>query len=319
MKPAALILSLILLSTSVHGYNGLSLYNWVRFIGKVLDKTSPEEVAFYFNAATTSTTSTTLASSTTTGKTAETTVPDLVATQTSTTIPPTSSSTSSVKESTTSTTTSTSTTTTTTSTLARETCFDGILNQDEILPDCAGLCYSHCDILDISRGEEKRFKRFAFKYESSVLSDRGSRHRIKMTNPQGVSLIKHLDDQGSGQIETVKYTLIGSKDMMVRLMVEYDEELASKATLGDLLMVGSRMGSFDCKTNGFCERTYHGYKITLLDKQSQRYLVTTPDGAEARVTLSEDRMATPDNILGLKTIVKYMPGGYSLIEAWTIT
>jgi hypothetical protein len=192
-------------------------------------------------------------------------------------------------------------------------CSDGLLNQDEVVVDCGGVCGSRCTIEELNESFEKRILGYWFLFDETRFSDRGGRYRLTVTNPEGVGVRRYVEDESQGQVDYIRYTVLGVRDGMLVLQVWVDDEV-EVPSYGKLLMVGG----VDCTQDEFCYRTYSGYNISLVDRENQRYRIVLPDGAFSLIELNTETMNSPDNNLGLKTLKQYVQGGYSIIHVWAI-
>ncbi|MBD3261668.1 MAG: hypothetical protein GF334_08330 [Candidatus Altiarchaeales archaeon] len=218
----------------------------------------------------------------------------------------TSTATSTTK--TTSTTTSTSLSTTTT----LHHCLNGVRDGGELLVDCAGECRSACDVLELNKSKARYFRQTSFTYTGFRLVDEGVEYHIEI-NSEDVSDEIALLPGETGYFDDVSYKILEGDNMRLKVKT-YMNPFWVNTSKGRLLLIG---GSNCHLGGGFCERTYNGYTIRLMDRGTQKYHIDLADNTYSIVIL-EDKIDSPDSELALKTVKKYLQGGYSIIHVWMV-
>jgi len=215
---------------------------------------------------------------------------------------------------TTSSSTSSTSTSTTTSTLNLEKlCTNQRLDEGEYLVDCGGVCKNRCRIVTLNYSRWHTVFGYRILCDYILHSNIRNTYRVTIENPEGLGQTRYMEDEDTGYIETLRYTVLGSQGSQVKVKIQQDPDL-SNPDYGRIFMLQS-----SCSQGDYCRRSIYGYDITIQDLQSQRYTVVTPEGIKHRLHLDKNSVASPDRRLGLQLVKKDLGNRYSLIHAYNIT
>jgi hypothetical protein len=212
--------------------------------------------------------------------------------------------------------------TTLATTVAGESCSDGLQNQGEEYVDCGGPC-ADCLVMRLT-GSWREFKTtdYKFRFDEKQVVENNIKYWIEIKTPDGLTDRRYLST-GESFVDYLRFGVINYGEDTPKVYMKLNtEDLASVPPQATLLTVGGQ----SCTQMGseMCERNYAGYKIRMVNRIDNGAKITVLGPTwevPTPVTVTEGTLSySPDHALvigGFFDRSHFITGGYSLFYVYT--